>query len=978
VPPLSKLRELLPVLALAGVLTTGSSARALTPGAPLGSPPLPEPGETVHWTLDLSPISISSNLEIAAGGTVVVDPAVVVQIGSGVQFLVLGTLDVREGTAFDIAASGVLRVLGSASFQGTPAQPAVVQGGASALSPRVEAILGGLVTLDQVAADIHFYCRDAAAIAVSNSTFTGTAPPTGPIGFQSVAGVSTARGTLAVRSSSFLDATIEAQDGYLLVDDLTLSASRIKTDRYRAGQPILFDRLQANDLFVDAPFQLAGFDHFFGAGNLISSNLYPIHLEGGGLWPGSTVPDTGNLNNLVHAGNANTIGKVTFADVAVPYQFLYDTIDPHVGGQVTIEPGADLRFQAGTGLLALVGARIVARGTPDRPIKLRGISPGALWSGVGFNSNRTRPKLEYCIIEDANIGVGSSDTVTRIENCEIRNNDRGARSSNFGTIHARGTLFAGNAAGVQTSPGSGGGFNAGQANLNGETNPNAFVGNGFGLQVLNELITQPDARFNWWGDPTGPTHPANPGGSGDSASSSADVLPFRTAPPDFADRPPFVRISEPYFLLEEGRKVVLRWTVDEDHAIATQRILYSPHHENPALVVLVDDLPPAQRSIMVTIPQAPPSANLNPSMFRVSAFDDAGQEGWDDVLFATPFEDFTGTVLPDPMPALLRPGQQAPVCWQVVAPANGTIDAWLFLDGDEQAYSLGGAHTGVDCLSLDFTAPGVSTDTARVGLRYNQGAGGRYRWEFTPEFEIRPDPALGDEPPSIALLTPLDGQVFSGGTAIPVTWNATDDEQVRSVGVQASYDGGRTWHYVVRDLPGATTQFDWPVPFDAALPQVRLRVVARDLRFQSSSAGADRVITVVPEGSAPDIAVSLEPVDFGTVPVGAVASATLTVSNLGSAELLIGAIAAPAPPFAVSTDGCSATGLAPGASCDVELTFSPQVPGPGTANLEIPSNDPDRPLLAVGLFGEGAGPSNGIYLDGFESGDTSAWSSTTP
>ena len=31
----------------------------------------------------------------------------------------------------------------------------------------------------------------------------------------------------------------------------------------------------------------------------------------GGLWPGSTVPDTGNLNNFVHAGDANTIGRIT-------------------------------------------------------------------------------------------------------------------------------------------------------------------------------------------------------------------------------------------------------------------------------------------------------------------------------------------------------------------------------------------------------------------------------------------------------------------------------------------------------------------------------------------------------------------------------------------------------------------------------------------------------------------------------------------
>ena len=47
---------------------------------PPPGPPLPAPGETVHWTMSISPVVLNSDTSIVAGGTVIVDPGVQVRV----------------------------------------------------------------------------------------------------------------------------------------------------------------------------------------------------------------------------------------------------------------------------------------------------------------------------------------------------------------------------------------------------------------------------------------------------------------------------------------------------------------------------------------------------------------------------------------------------------------------------------------------------------------------------------------------------------------------------------------------------------------------------------------------------------------------------------------------------------------------------------------------------------------------------------
>ena len=58
---------------------------------------------------------------------------------------------------------------------------------------------------------------------------------------------------------------------------------------------------------------------------------------------------------------------------------------------------------------------------------------------------------------------------------------------------------------------------------------------------------------------------------------------------------------------------------------------------------------------------------------------------------------------------------------------------------------------------------------------------------------------------------------------------------VRSDKIQYSNDDGKTWNFLVKDLPGDTTAYDWELPPLANTAQVMIKVVAVDRRFQDTA-----------------------------------------------------------------------------------------------------------------------------------------------
>jgi hypothetical protein len=799
------------------------------PPPPCNLPPSPAPGQSVVWTRAGSPYRICTDLLIPAGSSVTVEPGV--------------TINVDEGKS--------LVIDGRVTAHGTPSLPITWNGGISTVHPPVSVPNG---TLDLAFGVVTGRILGGAgtSLLIADTTFSGqgtlgTAGTTlqndGRYAYAQVdrctfgpGGISVTDGTLAVRDSTFDGGSISVLRGALWTTNVSLDGGIIDWNREWPGQSALIDSVSILNNPSLPALRLEGGNYLLGPDNILQKNLYPVEIKAG-LLPGTDLPLAGNTNNYIRSvlDSETPRGKLVWSDLELPYVVEGNAVNG-TASSLRIDPGTVVRFKPDAQWSFLAGQRLLAEGLPNAPITFEAFTPGQPWTGISFNSNHNMPRLEDCIVRGSRVGIVASDTPNVwLQDCLIEGNGTGANATVFGWLRVRKTRFFNNGVGIFTDSYP---VSHGTADLYGGTNPNWFQGNGFALQITNSGSTIP-AQLNYWGHPTGPRHPQNPAGQGDPIStggSTVDIFPFRTSPPDFKDHPPVVRMKEPYSLQRTGEKLILEWAASDDGGIVAQKVLFTPHGNNPDFSVIAQ-LSPSQRRYELTIPVIPPSSNITSPFVRILAVDTAGQEGFDEVSFGVPYtEDWTGTLtVTSDYSGELRPGERADVCWTKGNGASGTIDASLFLDGDDAIIPLGGAHTGVSCLSIGMVVPYVSTDSARIGLRLNGGAGGRSEWFFSDFFSIRPDPRVGDLPPGIEVISPAPGSSYPGGTAVPIQWSATDDQGVRSISIQASYDGGRTWNFIARDLPGGTTSYNWNLPNSAGIPNVRLRVIAADLRFQSSS-----------------------------------------------------------------------------------------------------------------------------------------------
>lgn len=109
-------------------------------------------------------------------------------------------------------------------------------------------------------------------------------------------------------------------------------------------------------------------------------------------------------------------------------------------------------------------------------------------------------------------------------------------------------------------------------------------------------------------------------------------------------------------------------------------------------------------------------------------------------------------------------------------------------------------------------------------------------------------------------------------------------------------------------------------------------------------------------GIVPQLEVTPDPVDFGTVPIGVPATRALTVRNVGDGALQLGALGvsgADTARFTLGADACSGASLAASATCTVSVTYVPDAVGSQVAQLAIASDGVPNPYV-VALFGNGA------------------------
>src|SRR5262245_28566048 len=811
-------------------------------------PPIPAPGQGVTWTLAGSPYEICQNITIPSTSTLTVEDGVHINFDPDMQVVVLGTMQ----------------------LQGQAAQHIVLQ--APAVFPPIIDIDGGVFTAAFSDFTGQVRVENGANVALSDCAFQGNnavlwaqeLPTTLPF-------IRIERCTFTSSSAFITDAVAVFEDNVFnnatcsllrgfadVTTTNTFTNSNFSVNRQESFQPYYLNGVHASNSTV-AGLVLSGGNYSVGINTVLQNNPYPVALEGG-LLPESAIPLTGNTINAVNVGNGGFAGRGRWSQISLPYRLTQPTTDLP-GGHLMIDPGVVVEATDPDAALRFRSTRHgILKGLPDTPIIFRGLN-GQLWEGLLFATNSTTgPRLEYCTIENAHFGAASTDNWLYVDSCRFTNNIVGANMNTFGAITFAKTRFLTNSSGlsfdVQGSP-----F------LNSPSTPNSFEGNSAGIDAFS-AGSSAEARNCWWNDPSGPTTPRNPGGQGDSIVGAGEpgvqFVPFLTSPPDFNNTPPVVRmigpgltqlydspdLQIPDFLLDQGTKYILSWTAQDDDMVASQRIDFSPDGHFPdRYSTLVSNIPASARSWEITIPNPGFAASNEPQFFRVVSTDASGQEGWDEAPVLVPSGNITGnlTITTDLSGETFVGGQPIPDMDWSGSVNFGTITPVVVLDSDGAGISglnIGGHGT----FSQNF--PFVSTDRARLALQVRNNSNDA-KWFFASGyFSIRHDERLGFAPPAVDLESPVGGESFPGGSIVPISWTATASEGLRSFDLQGSYDSGRTWHLIASDLPSTAISYDWQLPPSSGIADVRVRVVARDVRFQNSSSTSGP-FSITPSGPTP-------------------------------------------------------------------------------------------------------------------------------
>ncbi len=852
---------------------------ALPPACNL--PPVPAAGQTVIWRAASSPYRVCQNISIPPGASVVVEPGVRVDFDSNRQLFVNGTLTIQGTATARVTFTGpsvfppiVDAVNGTvnANFTDFGAQFLIETGSTIRLTDC--GFAGNGVLLSKELPDIAPY------ILLERCRFTSTQ-------------LTTSDAIVVLRNNTFTNTYALLLRGYADVTAVNnFTGQPLQIMREHAVQPFYLDGVNASSMASRGGLSLSGWNFLLGPRTVLQNNLFPLELQGG-LMPGSTIPLTGNSNNAIDVNNGGFPGDGRWSNLGLPYR-LTQPFTQLPGGRLTIDPGVTVEGDPGTGLIFRSTRRLIAEGLPTAPITFKGTQPGQIWEGFRFQTNVSEgPRLDYCNIRDARLGATSSDNLLYVDNCTFQNNETGANANSFGwTIFGK-TRFLNNAVGASVSE-------LGTLTLRNLTNPNSFEGNTAAIDAFN-IGSSSDARNCWWNHPTGPRAPQNPGGQGDPiigvGATGISVSPFLTAPPDFTNTPPVMRLEEPGliwdghspspgYLLDQGTKFIIRWEVQDSDAIVKQRILFSPDGPYPErYIVVADNLPGDQRSFEWTVPNPGFAVTNLPQFLRVVAVDAAGQEGWDHTPLVVPSGHLQGelTITTDLTGQTFYAGQSIPdLTWTGSLSDFPTIEPFVVLEAD--GAEIGGVNvTGRGIFFSKF--PDLSTDTARLAIRARNNSND-IKWFFAPGyFSIRHDPRLNFVPPTIQLLTPVAGASFAAGEVVAITWTASDDEGLYSFDIQGTYDGGRTWHIITKDLPATARSFNWQLPPSVGISNVRVRVIARDIRFQNNSSGADRTFSLGTALPPPPPAVTLASLTLNPVSVtgGTASQATVTLSGAAPA-----------------------------------------------------------------------------------------------
>jgi hypothetical protein len=781
-------------------------------------------GQTITWTAATNPHIVQGTYTVPVGTTLVLEAGVIVQIQPNSTLLVYGTVNANGTTTSQVTITGADNYSASIDAKGT------LNFAFTDVKAKVVPDDNGVLLFSD--------CTFSSNGTVFNGTVIQATNTRAPylefnrcdfIGDGTVLSASlyVAYATVVLSDVTFTNASYcSVSPGYLFVDAVTSDHSTQFGLNFGSDSDLFIDNVSVTNASFEG-LKLSG-DTRNGTNVLIGSNVtlqgnnFPVTLTIAGLYAESTIPTTGNVNNAIHVAEFAGVGG-HWPKFGIPYY--NDGAPLTVSALLRIDPGVTINmapFSYMNDIGFADGMR--AYGTPVAPIVFQRADPGQAW--YDLHSDRDEGgRMRHVIVDGSSDGVNGG--AWRLENCIFRNNGIGTS----GNAIVTGSQYLNNGTG-----------NSAAGNLSSPTNPNSFVGNTVGVNSAD------NAANIWWGSPTGPTTSRNPGGTGDKLLSQlTPFTPFLTAAPSYADTPPEVKLLRPSFQMDPGSKVTLRWSSTDDVGIVSHTILFSSVGNFSGSFQTVATLPATQQTYEWTVPAIGFQVAGQNAFIKVVATDTTGKQSFDEWEILIPTNDIAGTVqFTMTAGQTFEPGQMMSSVY-TTSGINRYLTQVEYYIEDVRGETRKMSGRGASMEGLPF----YSTDTARYVVSYGDTTNHRKYW-YSPLFKIRPKSLLGDAPPAVTLISPAAGASFSPGSIVPITWSATDDEGIRLIDIVASFDGARTWQPIAVNLPGTTTSYNWQLAPGTGSADVRVMVIAKDSRFQSSSDGASRVFSTNGGGAGTD------------------------------------------------------------------------------------------------------------------------------
>lgn len=166
-------------------------------------------------------------------------------------------------------------------------------------------------------------------------------------------------------------------------------------------------------------------------------------------------------------------------------------------------------------------------------------------------------------------------------------------------------------------------------------------------------------------------------------------------------------------------------------------------------------------------------------------------------------------------------------------------------------------------------------------------------------------------------------------------------------------------------------------------PLVATNIPSGSVRFQTNSSNnTDVTIPIRGQSSEAQIIADPNPMDFGRVPVGTTKTMDLTVTNLGSSDLILSRMALNGdtafsvalkstmanpvadPAALLDPDQDGVNGISAGLSAVFTVTYAPMIEGGGVGQLVISNNDSNSSEYIVNLNANGASPCINVVVPG--------------